>query len=186
MGRRFLLELPDGSRREGRFDSRGRVRLEHVTAGTCRLTLPSVPLLAQEHDAGTASTSASPRGVPSGGRQLTPNPDGSLSPVLLETGMSHPLVLPLQTLLLERRYHDDEPLQRAPFEVELDGGRIVKGQLDDRGRARLRGLGKPVRVRFGPDARDWKRVDEEANPDYREELSPSDIEALVSRSLTRP
>lgn len=36
-GRRYRLVLPDGTVREGRFDARGRVRIEDIHAGTAEL-----------------------------------------------------------------------------------------------------------------------------------------------------
>lgn len=40
-GRRWVLELPDGSRREGTLDATSVIRVDDVEAGTCALFLPT-------------------------------------------------------------------------------------------------------------------------------------------------
>lgn len=84
------------------------------------------------------------------------------------------------SLALERRYHDDEPLRGAEFEVELENGEVVEGKLSSRGEAKLSGLtSRPAKVRFGPDARAYERIDRRRNPELREELSQADAEAML-------
>ncbi len=39
---KYRIQLPDSSFREGAFDQEGKVRLESILSGQCRLTLPDV------------------------------------------------------------------------------------------------------------------------------------------------
>lgn len=39
---RYRIELPDASVREGKLDGNGRVRLEGIPAGTCKVTFPDL------------------------------------------------------------------------------------------------------------------------------------------------
>ncbi|HYO66794.1 MAG TPA: hypothetical protein VEU33_11980 [Archangium sp.] len=39
---RYRIELPDASVREGKLDGNGRVRLEDIPAGTCKVTFPDL------------------------------------------------------------------------------------------------------------------------------------------------
>jgi hypothetical protein len=83
---------------------------------------------------------------------------------------------------LERRYHDDEPLQGAPFELELSDGTIITGKLNAQGRAVIPDL--PVgqaSVTYGPDARPYERKDKRMNPHYQPEFGDPQIEALLGR-----
>ena len=90
----------------------------------------------------------------------------------------------LQVIELEHRYHDDEPVHGAPFELRLSDGRVVHGRLDDEGRARIEGVAPGVaHVRFGPDRRPWERVDQRPNPAFAARFSQSDAGALVRRHL---
>ncbi len=41
-GERYLVELPDGSRREGTLDAQGAARIEGIPAGTCRVSFPEL------------------------------------------------------------------------------------------------------------------------------------------------
>lgn len=87
-------------------------------------------------------------------------------------------------LLLEHRYHDDEPVQGAEYEVELRDGTIIKGKLDDEGRARIEGVPpERAKVRFGPDKREWERKEKTPNPQHKESFSDGDADALVSAAL---
>jgi hypothetical protein len=88
----------------------------------------------------------------------------------------------LRTIELERRYHDDEPLQGAPFELQLSDGRTVTGKLDKFGRARVEGVSPGVaHVRFGPDERPWEPVDQRVSPAFRENFNEADVRALIAR-----
>jgi uncharacterized Zn-binding protein involved in type VI secretion len=87
-------------------------------------------------------------------------------------------------LILERRYHDGEPVQGAEFEVELRDGTILKGTLDDHGKARIEGVpAERAKVRFGPDKRPWTRKDQTPNPQFKESFTDADADALVAAAL---
>ena len=88
------------------------------------------------------------------------------------------------TLVLEHRYHDDDPVAGAEYEVELRDGTIIKGKLDDRGRARIEGVpAEEARVRFGPDPREWSRKDQTPNPLFKESFADADADALLDAVL---
>ena len=70
-------------------------------------------------------------------------------------------------LELERRYHDEELLQQAPFVVEFEDGNTMTGTLSAAGVASKKQLAvRPVRVRFQPDARVYETIDNTNNPDF--------------------
>lgn len=103
-------------------------------------------------------------------------------------GLSAPPALPpvqakppqSTTLLLDHRYHDDTPVAEAEYEVELENGQLVRGRLNKEGRAEIRGLGsKPLRVRYGPDARPYAIADDSANPAYIAHFTKADAHAYV-------
>lgn len=98
------------------------------------------------------------------------------------TGAEHEFVV--RTLVLEHRYHDDEPLHRAPYKVTLPNGYEMVGELDDQGRATLYGVPSDVEVVYGPDQREWQTADARENPDYRESTSAADIERLFQKYST--
>ncbi|HKO50918.1 MAG TPA: hypothetical protein VJV79_24575 [Polyangiaceae bacterium] len=113
-----------------------------------------------------------------------------------------------QVLELERTDHDLEPVQGAPFRVQLWDNSIVTGKLDAKGKAVVPVSAAPVRVQYGPDAKPpatsrarmsdtqklygtlvlslgdyaWYKPD---NPDYRPDMSPAELDAFVSKRLKR-
>ena len=105
--------------------------------------------------------------------------DGAAPSLSLVTGTNHRIVIRHLFLVIERLYHDDRPVQTAPFTVELANGKMVEGHLDARGKARVRLSAPPKQVQFGPDSRPWTRADRRENPDYCETLSAADIESLI-------
>ncbi len=91
------------------------------------------------------------------------------------------------TLLIERHYHDDEPVHEAEFEVELFDKTIIKGKLDKQGRARIEGVPPEIaRIRFGPDVRPFERTDKSPNEAFRETMSEAEIDAMVEAGMKRP
>jgi type VI secretion system secreted protein VgrG len=90
----------------------------------------------------------------------------------------------LRTLELERRYHDDAPVQGAAFKVKLSDGSVREGKLDSTGRARVEDVPDgSASVQFGPDARPWQMVDQQKNPDFKKHLTVSDIDALIDQAM---
>ena len=89
-----------------------------------------------------------------------------------------------QRLMLEHRYHDDDPVQGAEYEVELRDGTIIKGKLDDDGKAEIEGVpAEKARVRFGPDKRKWERKDQAPNPQHKASFGDADADALLDAVL---
>ena len=85
---------------------------------------------------------------------------------------------------LDHRYHDNDPIQNAPFEALLSDGTIRKGVLDKQGKAELHDVPPgPVRVTFGPDARPYTAVPGPRNPLYKGTLSAAEREELIARHL---
>jgi hypothetical protein len=118
---------------------------------------------------------------------LDPDEEGNWPPVSLATGQKHKIVTRMPQLELEFLYHDDGPVYEAPFTLELNDGSKIEGKLDAAGKATVKNLTSlPKRVQFGPDQRPWKRKDEEKNPDYKEQFSSADAEALVDQYLKAP
>lgn len=84
------------------------------------------------------------------------------------------------TLEIERLYHDDRPVRRAPFEVVLADGTRITGALDTRGRATVANLkARPTAVSFQPDAREYAPAAGASNPAYRSSLSGAAIDELI-------
>lgn len=83
-------------------------------------------------------------------------------------------------LKIERYYHDNEPVQDAAFEIELEDGATVNGQLDKNGKAAI-GVAQsnPLRIRFQPDARDFCPVNQEKNTEYKKSFSQADVDAII-------
>lgn len=112
-------------------------------------------------------------------RQLDPDAEGKLEPARVPSAASHTFVV--RTLTLDHRYHDDDPVQEAPFWAALPGGMELSGQLDKFGKATLVGVSGSVKVRYGPDAREFERVDKRDNPDKRDSFGDSDFDALYAK-----
>jgi|HubBroStandDraft_5_1064220.scaffolds.fasta_scaffold191387_2 hypothetical protein len=103
--------------------------------------------------------------------------DGNATPVSLDTGQTHTLVI--RCVHLTHLYHDDQPVHGAPFTIELANGKTIKGRLDDDGKADVPVLSQPKRVRFGPDRRPLRRVDQQENPDYQDLVTREDFDDFV-------
>jgi hypothetical protein len=108
---------------------------------------------------------------------------GASAPLALATGSKYKIVLKRPILRLEHLYHDDRPVQNAPFTVELANGDKIKGQLDENGRATVAVPSTPVQVQFGPDARPWERVDQTENPDFVGEIDSGQADDFVAARL---
>lgn len=83
---------------------------------------------------------------------------------------------------LDHRYHDDEGVANAAYELLLSDGSKRTGKLDANGRASVDGLiAHPVEVRFGPSQRPYKRKDDTPMPNHDPAPSDSKLAALVDR-----
>jgi hypothetical protein len=110
---------------------------------------------------------------------VEPDEKGALLPQRVPSGAKHVFVA--RRLELDYRYHDDDPIQEADFTATFANGFELKGKLDKTGKATLVGVPEAVTVRFGPDAREYKRVDDRSNPDHREQFSDADFDALFAK-----
>ena len=90
-----------------------------------------------------------------------------LRPTYVESNKAHSFTFKAPVLLLGHAYHDGTPVAEAEYEVELENGRVITGRLDKEGKAEVKGMGsRPLRVRYGPDARPYEIVDDGTNPAY--------------------
>jgi len=82
--------------------------------------------------------------------------------------------LPPDTLYLDHRYHDDQPLAGADYVVKLADGTERKGKLDGQGRAVIQNVKAGVaKVSYGPMPGAFERVDKTPMPNY--DAAPSDV-----------
>ncbi|WP_188916119.1 type VI secretion system Vgr family protein, partial [Pseudoduganella buxea] len=92
--------------------------------------------------------------------------------------------LPLNTLYLDHRYHDDQPLAGAEYVVTLADGTERKGKLDSQGRAAIPDVpGGSATVSYGPMPGAFERVDLTPMPNYDPAPSEAKIESLVDKYL---
>jgi hypothetical protein len=112
-------------------------------------------------------------------RIVEPDGTGRLTAEQLATGERHTLVV--RRLVLDHRYHDEDPVQRAEFSVTFENGLVVSGQLDAEGKATLIGVPERGQVRYGPDQRAFARVDSGSNPDYRGPLAEIGFDSLRAK-----
>ena len=89
-------------------------------------------------------------------RVVEPSASGELAPERVPTGQSHTFVA--KRLLLDHRYHDEDPVQQATFSVKFGNGLEVTGTLDAQGKATLIGVPGAGEVRYGPDQRAFGAV----------------------------
>jgi len=85
-------------------------------------------------------------------------------------------------LVIERLYHDKEPLAGAPFEVTFPGGETRAGKLDGAGRAVLTDVPAGTgQVRFGAMPGKYERKGMQPMPGHKPKPSQSDIDALLDK-----
>ena len=111
---------------------------------------------------------------------IEPNADGGTKSQKVPSGASHTFVV--RSLKLDARYHDDDPLQEAPFTLVFPNGLEIEGQLDTEGKATVVGVPKGRgKVRYGPDQRDYQRADTRENPDYRTSFTKATFDELLAK-----
>jgi type VI secretion system secreted protein VgrG len=110
---------------------------------------------------------------------VEPDASGKLEPESVASGATHTFVA--RRLELDHRYHDDDPVQEAEFCLTFPNGFEMRGKLGKNGKATVVGVPASATVRYGPDAREFKRVDERENPDHRESFSEGDFDALYEK-----
>jgi type VI secretion system VgrG family protein len=85
-------------------------------------------------------------------------------------------------LVIERRYHDDEPLAGAQYEVQFPDGSKRSGTLDGAGRATLDDVpAGAAEIRFGAMPGKWERKDQTPTPNHNPKPSEADIERLIDK-----
>jgi type VI secretion system secreted protein VgrG len=83
-------------------------------------------------------------------------------------------------LVIERRYHDDEPLAGAQYEVRLPDGSKRTGTLDGSGRATLDDVPSgAAEVLFGPMPGKYERKDQTPTPNHNPKPTAADIDRLI-------
>ena len=85
-------------------------------------------------------------------------------------------------LVILYQYHDAAAVQGAKFTAKLADGSQRTGFTDAAGTARLEDVPPgAVHIRFGPDARPYELVHHQPNPDYKQTLTESDLEAIYAK-----
>jgi uncharacterized protein (DUF2345 family) len=85
-------------------------------------------------------------------------------------------------LVIERRYHDDEPLVGAQYEVHFPDGSKRSGALDGAGRATLDDVPPgAAEVRFGAMPGQWERKDQTPTPNHNPKPTAADIDRLIDK-----
>ena len=103
-----------------------------------------------------------------------------LRPTYVVSNKAHRFTFKAPVLLLGHAYHDGAPVAEAGYEVELENGRVITGRLDTEGKAEVKGMGsRPLRVRYGPDARPYEIVDDGTNPAYLSHFTRETPDAYV-------
>ena len=90
-------------------------------------------------------------------------------------------------MVIERRYHDDEPLVGAQFEALFADGSKRTGTLDGEGRATLDDVPPgAAEVSFGPMPGAYRRKDLTPTPDHKPAPNARDIDALIDKYAPEP
>jgi uncharacterized protein (DUF2345 family) len=85
-------------------------------------------------------------------------------------------------MVIERRYHDDEPLVGARFEARFPDGSKRSGTLDGAGRATLDDVPPgAAEVLFGPMPGKYERKDQTPTPNHNPAPSAADIDRLIDK-----
>lgn len=101
------------------------------------------------------------------------------SPSVLPVGGT---VLEPQTLRLDHRYHDNEGIAGAQYEVTFANGEKRTGTLDGQGRAVLDGVPSgAATVKFGPSLLPYKGKGAVANPTFKGKPSSGDLDRLIEK-----
>jgi type VI secretion system VgrG family protein len=90
-------------------------------------------------------------------------------------------------MVIERRYHDEEPLVGAQFEALFADGSKRSGTLDGAGRATLDDVPPgAAEVSFGPMPGAYRRKDLTPTPNHKPAPNASDIDALIDKYSPEP
>ncbi|MDC3956757.1 hypothetical protein KEG38_23050 [Polyangium jinanense] len=121
-GARYRIELEGGKVIEGTLDDDGKARVDGIPSGSGTVTFPDI-------DAGFWGTN----GAGSAGAAAPPPPSSSSSSAVSADEA---------WVEIELVDDDDPPKPRAGarYRIELEGGKVVEGTLDDQGKARVDGI----------------------------------------------
>jgi type VI secretion system VgrG family protein len=90
--------------------------------------------------------------------------------------------MPLTTLKLDHRYHDDKGLPLADYEATLADGSVRKGKLDGQGKATIENVPTGgAEVRFGPAGVAYHPDHPTDNPAYKARTTSKDFDATVAK-----
>jgi type VI secretion system secreted protein VgrG len=90
-------------------------------------------------------------------------------------------------MVIERLYHDDEPLVGAKFEALFADGSKRSGTLDGAGRATLDDVPPgTAEVAFGPMPGAYQRKDLTPTPNLKPAPNAGDIDALIDKYSPEP
>jgi type VI secretion system VgrG family protein len=90
-------------------------------------------------------------------------------------------------MVIERRYHDDEPLAGAQFEALFADGSKRTGTLDGEGRATLDDVPPgTAEMSFGPMPGAYQRKDMTPTPNHKPAPTTRDIDALIDKYAPEP
>jgi type VI secretion system secreted protein VgrG len=87
------------------------------------------------------------------------------------------------TMVIERRYHDAEPMAGTPYEAVLSDGSVRRGVLNGAGSTEITGvpLGAVADVRFGQMPGAYEPKDQRPMPAHNPAPSAADIDALLDK-----
>lgn len=106
---------------------------------------------------------------------------------LFVSGKTHQIYFKHPVLHLRHLYHDELPVAGARFEVELENGTLLQGQLDENGEADVKGMrSPPVKVRYGPDPRPYEILDTGTNPGYIAVFTRQEADSLADQMTKGP
>lgn len=157
----YILYLADGTKKQGRLNKMGYAREDNVSPGQFKVGFPNLFLGEECLDKASC-----------------------VKAVRAATGRNQVIRIEKPILYLQRFYHDDTPVEGAAFEVELENGQIIKGNLNEKGEAQVEDFrSKPLRVRYGPDVRPYHVSDSSPNPEFKETFTPLDSDLLLQKHL---
>lgn len=158
---RYVLELPDGTKRSGRLDSNGTLQVRDINPGTCKVWFPDYDSSewhgGAEVDDGTpaapaAAASEEPSLTQPVAAQAAPSPAPAPKPSVHEPGKNW--------VELELVDGDGNPVPDARYKLCLPDGTEREGVLGKDGRGREDGIDHDmIKVTFPDfDAAEWEAV----------------------------
>lgn len=87
------------------------------------------------------------------------------------------------TLRLDHRYHDEQPLAGAAYEVTLGNGQKRSGHLDGNGQALISNITGTAKVTYGPMPGSFERKDQTPTPGHDPDPTDSKLAQLVDKYI---